>query len=119
GLANSVPESLAEAIKSEGFSAQRVALDLGDGGQLYFVVGRQLAPKWGTIDIYYFFPLGNEIALANEFGNIILATGVALVIMLVIVAFLVTRMVVSPVRVAARTAQRLSNGLLDQRMVVN
>ena len=30
-----------------------------------------------------------------------------------------TRLVVSPVRVAARTAQRLSNGLLDQRMAVN
>ena len=29
-----------------------------------------------------------------------------------------TRLVVSPVRVAARTAQRLSNGLLDQRMEV-
>jgi len=32
------------------------------------------------------------------------------------VAALVTRMVVRPVRVAARTAQRLSAGLLDQRM---
>ena len=36
-----------------------------------------------------------------------------------VVAGLVTRMVVTPVRVAARTAQRLSAGLLDQRMKVD
>ena len=34
------------------------------------------------------------------------------------VSGLVTRLVVRPVRLAARTAQRLSAGLLDQRMVV-
>jgi two-component system sensor histidine kinase MtrB len=38
--------------------------------------------------------------------------------MIALVVFFVTRLVVSPVRVAARTAQRLSNGLLDQRMEV-
>ena len=36
-----------------------------------------------------------------------------------LLAALVTRLVVTPVRVAARTAQRLSAGLLDQRMEVN
>ena len=48
-----------------------------------------------------------------------LATGLALVILLGVVAALVTRLVVTPVRVAARTAQRLSAGLLDQRMKVD
>ena len=42
----------------------------------------------------------------------------ALVILLAVLANLVTRLVVNPVRVAARTAQRLSAGLLDQRMAV-
>ena len=39
-------------------------------------------------------------------------------LLLGLVVFVVTRLVVRPVRVAARTAQRLSNGLLDQRMEV-
>ena len=55
---------------------------------------------------------------ADIVGNTITITGIALVIMRTLVAYLVTRMVVRPVRVAARTAQRLSNGLLDQRMEV-
>jgi two-component system, OmpR family, sensor histidine kinase MtrB len=43
---------------------------------------------------------------------------VTLVILMAVVAGLVTRLVVRPVRIAARTAQRLSAGLLDQRMTV-
>ena len=46
------------------------------------------------------------------------ATGVALVALLALIAATMTRLVVKPVRVAARTAQRLSAGLLDQRMQV-
>jgi two-component system sensor histidine kinase MtrB len=45
-------------------------------------------------------------------------TGTTLVVLLAMLAAVVTRMVVSPVRLAARTAQRLSAGLLDQRMEV-
>jgi two-component system sensor histidine kinase MtrB len=109
-----LPDDLIAAVHRDGYIDQRVSLD----GRLYLVVGRELQEKWGKVELFYLFPFDQEISLANEFGNIITATGVALVIMLAVVAYLVTRMVVSPVRVAARTAQRLSNGLLDQRMEV-
>src|SRR5207253_3553283 len=56
---------------------------------------------------------------ANEIRTTVLVTGLALVILLGLVAGLVTRLVVRPVRLAARTAQRLSAGLLDQRMEVH
>src|SRR5262245_6494909 len=114
-----VPDELIQAVSKDGMVEQRVMLDIGHGRQLYLVVGREMTQKWGSLQLYYFFPFDSEISLANDFGNIITATGVALVIMLAAVAYLVTRMVVSPVRVAARTAQRLSNGLLDQRMEVD
>ncbi len=113
-----VPADLIAAVSKDEFVDQRVTLDLGHGSRLYLVVGRKLVQKWGNLQIFYFFPMEGEVALANEFGNIITITGLALVIMLTLVVSLVTRMVVSPVRVAARTAQRLSNGLLDQRMEV-
>jgi two-component system sensor histidine kinase MtrB len=51
--------------------------------------------------------------------NTVIILGVALVVMLALMAWLVTQMVVRPVRLAARTAQRLSAGLLDQRMEVH
>ncbi len=113
-----LPGTVNDAVRRDEFVSQRLSLDLGGGPQLYLVVGRELEQKWGNVQIFYFFPLESESALAGDFGNIIMATGVALVIMLAVLAYLVTRMVVTPVRVAARTAQRLSNGLLDQRMEV-
>jgi two-component system, OmpR family, sensor histidine kinase MtrB len=115
-----IPVELVDAARQDGFVDQRVELTVdGQTPTLYLVVGRELTQKWGKVELFYLFPLDQEVALASDFGNIITATGVALVIMLALVAYLVTRMVVSPVRVAARTAQRLSNGLLDQRMEVN
>jgi two-component system sensor histidine kinase MtrB len=115
-----IPTELIDAVPKQGFVDQRVELNVdGQGSRLYLVVGRELVLKWGNVELFYLFPLDEEVSLASDFGNIITATGVALVIMLALVAYLVTRMVVSPVRVAARTAQRLSNGLLDQRMEVN
>src|SRR5262249_29155334 len=50
---------------------------------------------------------------------VVLATGTALVALMALLATLMTRLVVKPVWVAARTAQRLSAGLLDQRIEVH
>jgi two-component system sensor histidine kinase MtrB len=72
----------------------------------------------GQLELYYLFPLDNEVATADLVRTTLIATGVALVVLLAMVAALVTRLVVRPVRIAARTAQRLSAGLLDQRMEV-
>jgi two-component system sensor histidine kinase MtrB len=114
-----VPAIVRADVARLEYSSRRLRLDLGDGEKLYLVMGRQLRPSWdGTLELYYFFPLDDEVGQAALVTNTITVTGLALVFMLAGVAYLVTRMVVSPVRVAARTAQRLSNGLLDQRMEV-
>ncbi len=114
-----VPAALADAVGREGFVSQRLDLDIeGQGERLYLVFGRQIAQRWGNLQVYYFFPLDQEVGAAGLVRNTIAITGLALVLMLALVAALVTRMVVNPVRVAARTAQRLSNGLLDQRIEV-
>src|SRR5205814_1223263 len=60
----------------------------------------------------------SSVSAANLVRTTMVVTGVALVGLLALVAALVTRLVVRPVRIAARTAQRLSAGLLDQRMQV-
>ncbi len=106
-------------MRRDGFVSQRLDLDIeGQGSRLYLVFGRQVGQRWGNLQVYYFFPLDEEVSAAGLVRNTITITGLALVLMLALVAALVTRMVVNPVRVAARTAQRLSNGLLDQRMEV-
>lgn len=85
----------------------------------YLVYGSPVPTRFGQVELYYMVPLTSEDQDANLMRTTVLATGLALVILLGVVAGLVTRLVVTPVRVAARTAQRLSAGLLDQRMKVN
>jgi two-component system sensor histidine kinase MtrB len=90
------------------------------GNQIkYLVYGSPVPTSFGHVELYYLVPLTTEDRAANQIRTTVLVTGLALVILLGIVAWLVTRMVVTPVRVAARTAQRLSAGLLDQRMKVD
>ncbi|WP_204341947.1 MtrAB system histidine kinase MtrB [Micromonospora terminaliae] len=85
----------------------------------YLVYGSPVPTKFGQLELYYLVPLTRQDATAADARATVVATGVALVLLLGLLAALVTRLVVTPVRVAARTAQRLSAGLLDQRMVVN
>ena len=73
----------------------------------------------GVFGLYYLFPLDAEQTAVNVTRNTVIIIGVALVVMLALMTWLVTQMVVRPVRLAARTAQRLSAGLLDQRMEVH
>ncbi|BEL09745.1 MtrAB system histidine kinase MtrB [Actinoplanes sichuanensis] len=85
----------------------------------YLVYGSPVTTRFGQVELYYMVPIASEDQDANLMRTTVLATGLALVILLGVVAALVTRLVVTPVRVAARTAQRLSAGLLDQRMKVD
>jgi two-component system sensor histidine kinase MtrB len=85
----------------------------------YLVYGSPVPTSFGHVELYYLVPLTTEDSAANQIRTTVLVTGLALVILLGVVAGLVTRLVVTPVRVAARTAQRLSAGLLDQRMKVD
>jgi two-component system sensor histidine kinase MtrB len=84
------------------------------------VVGTPVSSdRLGPYGLYYVYPLDAETLSANVTRNSVIAIGAALVVMLAIIVWLVTRLVVRPVRLAARTAQRLSAGLLDQRMQVS
>ncbi|MFF3854180.1 MtrAB system histidine kinase MtrB [Micromonospora sp. NPDC002575] len=85
----------------------------------YLVYGSPVPTRFGQVELYYLVPLTRQDATATDARATVVATGAALVLLLGLLAALVTRLVVTPVRVAARTAQRLSAGLLDQRMVVN
>ncbi|NJC64951.1 HAMP domain-containing histidine kinase [Planosporangium flavigriseum] len=92
----------------------------GRGERRYLVFGTPVnsSGAGGQLELYYLFPLDNEVATVDLVRTTLIATGVALVGLLAMVAALVTQLVVRPVRIAARTAQRLSAGLLDQRMEV-
>jgi two-component system sensor histidine kinase MtrB len=102
-----------------GVSEQIRTAEIGGETTKYLVYGSPVTTRFGQVELYYMVPLTSEDQDANLMRTTVLATGLALVILLGVVAALVTRLVVTPVRVAARTAQRLSAGLLDQRMKVD
>jgi two-component system sensor histidine kinase MtrB len=112
-----VPDALRQRITTGNMAHQFAALDLtGKGAHPYLVVGSPIPLNFG---LFYFFPLTDEQDTAELVQTTVFVTGLALVLLLGVLAALTTRLVVRPVRLAARTAQRLSAGLLDQRMEVH
>lgn len=71
-----------------------------------------------TYELYYLFPLTAEAATLDLVRSTVLLTGLLLVVLVGLVAMLVTRLVVRPVRSAALIAERFSEGDLDERMEV-
>ncbi|MCW2608003.1 MAG: mtrB 1 [Frankiales bacterium] len=82
------------------------------------VVGTRLSTPLGTYRLVHLFPLRDEQQTYALVRRTAAAAGLLLVGLLALIALLVTRQVVSPVRLAARTAERLAAGRLEERMEV-
>jgi two-component system, OmpR family, sensor histidine kinase MtrB len=87
----------------------------GGGLEPGLVYGVPVGPYY---QLYYFFPLTPVQQTLAQIQRTLLLGGVALVFLFVAIVALVTRWVVTPVRYAARAAQRLSTGNLGERLPV-
>ncbi|WP_432930287.1 MtrAB system histidine kinase MtrB [Microbispora sp. CA-135349] len=72
----------------------------------------------GAYEIYHVFPLGDEEKTLLTVQRMVFGAGAALVLLLAGVASLVTRQVVTPVRLARQAAERLAAGRLEERLKV-
>jgi two-component system, OmpR family, sensor histidine kinase MtrB len=70
------------------------------------------------IELYYAFPLRQEVESLSLIRSTVVISGIALTLFVVGIGVLVTRLVVDPVRRAAGIAQRLAEGQLEERMTV-
>ncbi|RSS78120.1 sensor histidine kinase [Streptomyces sp. WAC06614] len=83
------------------------------------VVGKRLTDINGSpYDLYYLFPLTQEEESLNLVKGTIATAGLFVVVLFGAIAWLVVRQVVTPVRMAAGIAERLSAGKLQERMKV-
>ncbi len=73
-------------------------------------------PNAGPYDLYFIYPMAQEVATMDLIGNAFIVAGLALTLLVGAVAWVVTRQVVAPVRRAGEVAQRLSAGKLNERM---
>ncbi len=73
-------------------------------------------PTAGAYDLYFIYPMEQEVATMGLIGNSFVVAGIILTLLVGAVAWVVTRQVVAPVRRAGEVAQRLSAGKLNERM---
>ncbi len=118
-----IGDFLSKQIRAEVSTGDRASQVVTVNGATYLVYGRPVfTPRWGDdyqqIELYYVTSLEAEVGVAEDFRVTIILVASALVLLLTVLVVLVTRLVAQPVRLAAQTAQRLSAGLLDERMIV-
>ncbi|MEO6789774.1 MAG: MtrAB system histidine kinase MtrB [Ornithinibacter sp.] len=73
-------------------------------------------PTAGPYDLYFVYPMEQEVATMALISKAFIVAGLALTLLVGAVAMVVTRQVVAPVRRAGEVAQRLSAGKLNERM---
>ncbi|MFF9122878.1 MtrAB system histidine kinase MtrB [Streptomyces sp. NPDC014889] len=119
----SVPEGLRARINTSMVAAQsyaRIVYQDGDkGSQPALVIGKQVNdPNGDPYQLYYLFPLTQEEKSLSLVKGTLATAGLFVVVLLGAIAWLVVRQVVTPVRMAAGIAERLSAGRLQERMKV-
>jgi two-component system sensor histidine kinase MtrB len=85
------------------------------------VVGSQvrLPSDGGTYTLYYLFPLDEEQETLALVTRALLTAAVLLLVLVAGLTWLVTRQVVTPIRMARRVAERLAAGQLQERLQVS
>jgi two-component system sensor histidine kinase MtrB len=120
----SIPAALATSVRGEQeaedssrvfYAPTTIVSTVGRGSQPGLAVG---APLGNYYQLYYLFPMTQEQQTLQLVQRVLVGAGLALIVLLALIASLVTRWVVIPVRHAAQAAQRLSAGRLGERMRV-
>lgn len=124
--ASDIPDDLRQALKNDPTHQQSrvVTVPTGEGGTVpAVVIGSRLkmptaTPNGGNYDLFLIYPMDQEIQTLNIVRNSFLPAGFILVALMGALAYMVTRMVVTPVRSARHVAERLAAGALNERMRV-
>ncbi len=121
---DSLPTDLADTVRSEPGTFWRysdLALLGSSTSDPSVVVGSQLrAPGSGdTYALFYLFSLKDQQETLDLVRRALLLGGLAMIVMVGGVAWLVSRQVLDPVRMARRIAERYASGNLEQRMHVS
>ncbi|GAB3420659.1 two-component system sensor histidine kinase MtrB [Flindersiella endophytica] len=118
---SSVPDRLRERIEIGQLAITYTEIVRTDGTRSpgLVVASRLQEPQSGAeLTVFYLFDLTQQQDTLTLLQRSLVAVGVLIVALLGFVAWFVTRQVVTPVRIARKTAERLAAGVLDERMQV-
>ena len=116
-----VPQALRDGVEkkpTQQWTYSKVTRDSGQTVPVLVVGSPVVIPTIGAYELYFLFPLDKEEDTLALVRNALVLAALGLVILVGGIAWLVTRQVVTPVRMAARIAERLSAGRLEERMRV-
>ncbi|MGW2561629.1 MtrAB system histidine kinase MtrB [Streptomyces sp. NPDC001514] len=118
----SIPEALRGSVAQGTGTFQtyvKIKYSVPKEPEAGLVVGKRLNDVAGnSYELYYLFPLTQEEESLSLVKGTLATAGLFVVVLLGAIAWLVVRQVVTPVRMAAGIAERLSAGRLQERMKV-
>lgn len=123
-LPDSVPQALRDAVNRNAGSGQlwvtyTEVVYADRAGEPGLAIGATLeTPNLARYPIYLIFPLTAEQQTLDVLQRAAISTGFLLIILLVIIAMLVSRQVVAPIREARLQAEQITSGHLADRMTV-
>ena len=126
-LSDSIPERLRSRVErgsneetSYTYATIRYTDASGRPAVPGVVTGSQvtLPADGGTYTLYYLFPMSEQQDTLSLVGRALVTGGALLLVLVGGLTWLVTRQVVTPVRLARRVAERLASGRLEERMHV-
>lgn len=118
GPVQQVPKALRDFVKAGQVSYQytTVSTDAFTGPAL--IVGSPASSSVPNLELYLIFPLNNEESTIALVRGTMATGGVVLLGLLAVIALVVARQIVQPVRSASRIAERFAEGHLTERMPV-
>jgi two-component system, OmpR family, sensor histidine kinase MtrB len=118
---SSIPDELRSAVRlatRQAWTFMSITYATGES-EPGLAVGSTLAvPGVGEYELYLLFPLAPEQASVDLVRRTLLLAGLALVLLVAGITWLVVYQVVTPVRMASRIAERIAAGELQERMLV-
>jgi len=118
---SSVPESLRKKVqKSDNLESSYVRIYYAGANSVGgFAVGQRISiANDGDYEMYVLFSLTDQAATLSLISNSLYLTGLALIILIALIIWIVVRQVVKPVRDAVRISQQFTEGDFSQRMQV-
>ncbi|GAB2966906.1 MtrAB system histidine kinase MtrB [Actinotalea caeni] len=115
-----IEDDLREQVREQDMQMwQPVGIPAAGGVEPGIAVGTAVTlPLAGEYELYFVYSLGEQQATLALLQRVLTAGAVALVALLLVMTWYLTKQVLTPVQQAANTARRLADGLLDERMTV-
>lgn len=115
----SVTQEIRQQVADDPTHQQHMVSDVIINGKqvpAVFVGTGVQVPSAGRYDLFYIYPMTQEIRTMSLISTAFGIAGLILTALVGAVAWVVTRQVVSPVRRAAEVSERLASGKLNERM---